>query len=273
MHILFRRVMVALALLGTTPASAHEFWLDAVTYRPKPGAKVPIVLRNGVNFLGDSYPFQRKWIQRFTVTDTAGMRAVKAIEGDDPAAEVALPRPGLAIIAAQRAPDTVDYASLAHFLEVLDDEGLETLASRYRARPDAPRRIQEVYSRFAKALLAVGPAAGMDTPLGLKLELVVETNPYVASPAEPLVARLLFEGRPAVGVMIKIFQRPAGNTSALEPRRLRTDAEGRVTISGLGAGEVLMSAALFSPVAPIADDEAMQTRWQSLWASTTFLRP
>ena len=37
-------------------ARAHEFWLDAVDYAPKVGARVPIVHRNGINFLGDSYP-------------------------------------------------------------------------------------------------------------------------------------------------------------------------------------------------------------------------
>ncbi len=255
------------------PAQGHEFWLDAVTYTPKVGAKVPIVLRNGTGYLGDSYPFQRKWIQRFTVTDATGERSVKAIEGDDPAADIALPRAGLAIVAAQRAPDTVDYKTLNHFLEVLEDEGLDALAARYRTRSDAPQKLQEVYSRFAKALLTAGGAGGADKALGLTFEIVLETNPYLAAPDTSLTARVLHEGKPAAGVMVKIFQRPPGSTGSIEPQRLRTDDAGRVAIGGLKRGEVLLSAAMFSPLAPIAADEALQVRWQSLWASTTFLRP
>ncbi len=264
---------VAIALSWMSPAQAHEFWLDAVAYTPKLGTKVPIVLRNGTGFLGDSYPYQRKWIKRITVSDSRGERILKPVEGDDPAAEIDLSRPGLTIVAVQRAPDVVDYKSLTHFIEVLEDEGLDALAARYRSRPDAPQQLQEVYSRFAKALLSVGPADGADRALGLTLEIVLETNPYLAAPGAPLVARVLQAGKPAAGVMVKAFQRQRGTSGSLEPRRPRTDADGRVRIEGLGSGEVLLSAAVFSPLAPLASDEALQIRWQSLWASTTFMRP
>ena len=272
------RPFLKLAVLACTlslsvPAQGHEFWLDAVTYTPKVGAKVPIVLRNGTGYLGDSYPFQRKWIKRFSVTDGSGERRVKTVEGDDPAAEVSVPNKGLAIVAVERAPDSVDYKSLSHFLEVLEDEGLDALAARYRARADAPQKLQEIYSRFAKALLSVGAAGGGDKALGLTMEIVFESNPYLTPLDTPLVARVLHEGKPATGLMVKVFQRPPGSTASIEPQRLRTDAEGRIRIERLARGEVLLSAALFTPLAPIAPDEGLQVRWQSLWASTTFMRP
>ena len=271
---LFLRLSVVVCTIGLgAPTHGHEFWLDAVTYMPKAGAKVPIVLRNGMEFLGDSYPFQRQWIRRFSIIDSTGERRVKAVEGDDPAAEVAVPSNGLVIIAAQRAPDTVNYASLNHFLEVLDDEGLDALSARYRARADAPQNPQEVYSRFAKSLLSVGPGGGADKAVGLKVEIVLETNPYVTPANAPLIARVLHDGNPVAGLMLKVFHRPPGTTAAIKPTRLRTDGDGRVLIANLPRGEVLLSAAIFLPLAPFAAEESQQVRWESLWASTTFMRP
>lgn len=270
----FARALFGLGLLlGMGPASAHEFWLDPVDFTPKVGARVPIVWRNGQNYLGDSYPFERKWSKRFSVVDAKGERQIKATPGDDPAAEVPLISPGLAIVVFQRAPDIADYKSLDHFLEVLDDEGLDDVAARYRTTPNAPQKLQEVYSRYAKALLAVGSVAGDDKAVGLALEIVVETNPYARQAGTPVIARVLQDGKPVVGVQLKVFNRSRGSDAAVEPRRLRTDADGRVRIDGLVAGEVLLNVAVMKPAAPLAADIGLQTRWDSQWATVTFKTP
>ena len=272
-HYFVRALLGLVLLLGIAPAGAHEFWLDPVDFTPKVGARVSVLWRNGMNFLGDSYPYERKWSKRFSVFDARGERQIKATPGDDPAADVPFPTPGLAIVVFQRAPDTLDYKSLDQFLAFLLDEGLDDLAARYRATPNAPQNLQEVYTRYAKTLLAVGSTAGEDKPVGLPLEIVVETNPYARPPGTPVIARVLEAGRAVANVQVKMFNRPPGNGSGLEPRRLRTDAEGRVRIEGLVAGEVLLNATTMKPVAPLAADIGLQTRWESQWATVTFKAP
>ncbi len=254
--------------LGAGLAAAHEFWLDPVDFAPKVGARVPIVQRNGQDFLGDSYPYERKWAKRFSVHDARGERPIKAVEGDDPAAEVHVPNAGLAVVVFQRVPDLVVYQSVAHLIESLEDEGLDDLAVRYRALSPAPRRISERYTRYAKTLLNVGPGDGDDRPVGLAFEIIVETNPYTANAGTPIAARVLKDGRPVAGVQVKAFNR----ADPQSPRRLRTDADGRVTFAGLLPGETMLSAATMMDGDPAARDAKSRSDLVSLWASVTFRR-
>jgi Domain of unknown function (DUF4198) len=257
-------------LVSASAAEAHEFWLDPVDFAPKVGTRVPIVHRNGVNFLGDSYPYVRAWSKRFVVFDAKGERPIKAIEGDDPAVELAVPNPGLAIVAFHRAPDVVTYTSVGHLLEVLDDEGLDTIAADYRAMTSPPASIRESYTRFAKTLLNVGGGgAGADRAVGQALEIVVETNPYAGGPDAPVVARVLRDGKPVENILVKAFNR----ADPQSPRRVRSNADGRVTISGLPAGEVLLSAVVMFAGDPAAREVKVRAEWNSLWASVTFKRP
>jgi hypothetical protein len=268
--VLKRLQMVLVAIAVTTGAAkAHEFWLDPVEFSPKVGARVPIVHRNGMNFLGDSYPYIRVWSKRFAVFDAKGERPIKAVQGDDPAAEVFVPNAGLAIVVFQRAPDIVTYESIGHLLVMLDDEGLDSIAAQYRALKDPPKSVRESYARFAKTLLNVGGGGGADRAVGLAMEIVVESDPYRIAKDAPLVARVLHDGKAVVNAQVKAFNR-ADPTS---PRRVRTDADGRVIFNGLLSGETLLSAVVMSPGTPNARNEAVRADWISLWASVTFRRP
>ena len=80
---------------------------------------------------------------------------------------------------------------------------------------------------------------------------------------------MLQAGRPVSDVQVKIFNRPPKIESALEPKRLRTDAEGRVRIDGLVSGEVLLNAVVMKPV-PDQTSNVLPTRWESRWATVTF---
>ncbi len=276
-----KKIQAAIAALVITAgaAQAHEFWLDPVQFSPGVGARVPIVFRNGMNFLGDSYPFVRAWSKRFSVFDGKGERQIKAVQGDDPAAEVLFPNAGLAAVVFERAPDRVTYKTVEHLLETLDDEGLEVIAAQYRAMKDPPNTVTESYARFAKTLLNVGPnvgsgaslaaSTGADRAVGLAMEIVVETNPYLLAKDAPLVARVLQGGKPVVDAQVKAFNR----ADPVSPRRVRTDADGRVVFNGLMAGETMLSAVVMSPGDPKARDVKDRNDWISLWASVTFKRP
>ena len=182
MKYIFRNLLAA-ACLGCAmsgPVSAHEFWLDLVDYTPKPGARVPIVHRTGINFLGDSYPYLRSFAKRFSVTDARGERPIKAVEGDDPAAEVTLPNAGLAIIVYQRAPDVLIHPTLERFTEIVEVEGLAHIPALHRAAGLPPTAIRETYARFAKALIKVGNGRGSDPA-----HLHHRCSPFLTAPKEP----------------------------------------------------------------------------------------
>lgn len=259
-------VGVLCAHLHLGPAVAHEFWLDPVTFEPKVGAAVPVVLRNGMNFLGDSYPYQRRWARRFSAFDARGERPVRGVEGDDPAAEVRIRAAGLTIVAFERAQDAVDYPTADAFLETLDDEGLDDVAAKVRSVTTRPVRFKERYVRFAKTLLSVD-GSGQDRAVGLGLELVLDGSPADARAGAPVRVRLLRNGQPVGGAQVKMFSGPDDKA----PVRARTAADGTVELNGVRLGEVLLSAVVMQPTsAGQPQDAAVPLDWTSVWASLTF---
>ncbi len=254
-------------LLGASPtvAAAHEFWIDPVKFVPKAGTTVPIVFRIGQDFKGNSYPFVRALSDRFTVFDGRGERAVKTLDGDDPAAEVAFSTPGLAIIAHQRKPEEVVFETFAKFEDNLIYEGLEPIVEAHRKLGKPRTGIRELYARCAKALVSVGGnVSGADRAVGMPLELVAEKNPYALTATDGLPVRLMHDGKPLAEVLVKAFNR----ADPASPRLARTDRDGRVTIDVSRPGEYLLSA-----VHMVAPAQGVKADWISFWASLTFARP
>jgi cobalt/nickel transport protein len=249
---------------GTGPAVSHEFWIDPVQFTPKTGASVPIVFRIGQNFQGDTYPYVRELDRRFSIIDRTGEHAIKTLDGEDPAAEIVMGEPGLSIVVHQRAPETVVFETFERFKENLIYEGQERLIEAHVKSGRPLATIRDSYARYAKALISVGsPAAGQDRAVGLPLELVAENNPYQAATGQPLTVRLLHNGKPLAGSLVKCFNRDDPKS----PRLVRSDAEGRVTFEAMTAGETLISA-----VHMTEPQSAKESDWDSLWATLSFTR-
>jgi len=107
-----------------------------------------------------------------------------------------------------------------------------------------------------------------DQALGMRIELVALTNPYVDQ--GPMQVQVLFEKSPLADVQIAIFRRDAENNVTRET--LRSDREGRAVIPNKGAPITLLSA-----VHMVEPDEDLAARkevvWHSLWASLTYGAP
>ena len=258
--------MGLLAMIAVLPklASAHEFWLDPVDFAPKVGDEVPIVQRTGINFLGDSFPHLQQMSKRFSVVDARGERPIKAVDGDDPAADATFPNAGLAIVVYERAPDIVTHPTVDRFAEIVAIEGLEDISRQHREQGLPPTDIKETYARFAKSLIKVGKSSNVDRSVGLAFELIVEADVYKLPANADLPVRVLQWGKPVGNVLVKAFNL-ADKSS---PRTARSDAEGRVVLAGVPSGEVLISAVTMFRAEP-----ATGAVWTSLWASTTFKRP
>ena len=252
------------AMIVGRSVQAHEYWLDPVQFVAKAGDSIPIVHRNGMNFLGDSYPYEKARTRRFAVIDARGERPIKAVDGDDPAADADVPNDGLAIIAFERAPDRITHPTLAKFADTLDGEGLEHVVVQHSAEALPAVDIREDYARFAKTLIKVGSGKGQDRAVGLAFELVVEGNPYELAAGAPVQARVLHRGKPLPNVLVKAFNRADPQL----PRSARSDAAGLVSLAGVPPGEVLLSAVIMMRAEP-----STNAVWTSQWASVTFKRP
>jgi uncharacterized GH25 family protein len=257
----------ASTFIGSGTATAHEFWIDPVSYTPEVGAVVPIVFRIGSDFHGDTFPYIRALDGHFSVTDSAGISKPDTLDGDDPAAEVKFAVKGLTIVAHQRGPEDVQFKTMAAFEDNLRYEGLEPIIEAHRKAGKPNSDIRELYTRYAKALVQVGGGTGSDKALGLPYELVAESDPYAHAAGQPFAVRFLHEGKPMAGSLVKCFQRDTPEATAPPPQEIRTDANGRATCDISKSGEHMIST-----VHMVSGTPADKADWISHWATLSFAR-
>lgn len=267
-----RRHLLAVALvLAVTGAriAAHDFWLEPSAFQPAVGSMLSLALRVGQNFDGDAVPRNAHLIEKFVISGPDGERAVDGREGRDPAGVVTLTTPGLYVVGYRSLPSSVELGA-EQFEKYLAEEGLESIIEQRKKTGRSQTPGLEIFSRCAKTLVRTsspdaGPVTGGDRALGLRLELVAETNPYAAAPKRnaPRGFHLLYEGQPLVGALVVAINRdaPEAKISA------RTDRAGRVALA-LTPGVWLVKAVHMIP-APAG----VAAEWESLWASLTFELP
>lgn len=253
---------LALVALFTAPLTAHDFWIEPATFEPAAGATVAVRLVVGQRFRGDALPRNPALIERFVLVSGTGEVPVLGRPADEPAGTVTIARPGLSWIA-YRSLESPLSLDAEKFEEYLREEGLDAVVAERARRGESRSPSRELFSRSAKALVAVGGggSSGFDRRLGLALELVPEKNPYALAPGEELPVRLLWQGRPLSGALVSAlpYERPEARLAQ------RSDRDGRVRLRLPGPGVWLVKAV---HMVRVADDPAAD--WRSVWASLTF---
>lgn len=268
-------VLAALVALAAPPARAHDFWIEPSSFHPAVGERVAVRLRVGDEFPGEPVPRSPGRIERFALVGAAGEDAVIGLADRDPAGWAVAAQPGLYLLVYDS-----NHARLSlpadRFEQHLAEQGLERVSALRRERGQSGVAGTEIYSRCAKALLAVAPAptggaspvGGHDRRLGLPLELVPESDPYALAGGGRLPLLLLYQGRPLAGAWVE-----ARGGSGEPPRRVsgRTDAAGRVALDlpGLPGSGFWLVKAVHMIEAPAGGD----ADWESFWASLTFEIP
>ena len=160
-------------------------------------------------------PFRTRWsgaVDRVVLMKSYGPNGVtdqKAAlhPSADKDGDIGFPAPGVYVVAFQSTHAESVLPSI-RYNDYINVEGLTPaidLRKRTKAT-DAPGR--EIYSRRAKALIEVGaptaPQPWVTQPVGLSLEIVPEKNPYALAPNEELPVRILFDGKPLAGALVKL---------------------------------------------------------------------
>lgn len=252
------------ALLGmATPVAAHEFWIEPANFRPPAGKLLDVRLFVGQHFRGDTMIYLPESFERFVTVNTRGTRNIPGLPGDDPAARLTPADPGLLLIAYQSTRYSLDMDA-ATFESYLEKEGLDSIRALRTQRGERGKPVRELYSRFAKSLLAVGGSdGGLDArrPIGLRLEIVPQTAVYQLRPGQGLEVQLLYENRPLANAQLLAFSKKKSKTPLMQ----RTDAQGRARFV-LPYPDVWMLSAVHMIPAP-ANAKA---DWESFWASLSF---
>jgi hypothetical protein len=149
---------------------------------------------------------------------------------------------GVATIAVDLQPKSIELTP-AQVIEYLNEIGADTELRRMWSKRPEPKQWREVYTKHAKSFVLVEKTDdSWKEPAGLALEFVPLTNPTALHAGDVLPIRLIESGKPLANFSI-------GVVHEADPRGtiLRTDGEGRATISLQRRGHYMLRATHIRP--------------------------
>ncbi|MDB5457611.1 MAG: sodium:proton antiporter [Caulobacter sp.] len=258
-----------LALLCAQPASAHDFWLQPNAFWIEPWAPVSMMLQVGHGHDRQRSPIALSRISRFATIAPDGVVTDRreALRLGAPAADgdFRLGSPGAHMLVLETDAKAASVLPAPRFNAYLEAEGL-TPALEHRARTHRTGADgSERYSRVAKAIVQVGPPgagsqAQVTRPLGLPLEIVPERSPYALPRPASLPVRVLYEGRPLPGALVRLTNLD-NDAAPLETHR--TDHAGRAVFALPETGTWLVNLVWTKP-SPASRDTDFETVFSSL---------
>jgi uncharacterized GH25 family protein len=267
---LFKLLFLALSATSvvsfSTASTAHEFWLEPLSFKVEQGAKVQAHIKVGQGLNGDTYAFYPTNFERFDLTDNKETSPLLYRFAQKPAVDQPTSEDGLHVLTYQSRPTKLVYENPDKFKSFLKAEGIEWVLAEHEKRGLPLTDINELFKRFAKTLVKVGSGEGEDRLMGMPFEFVVLDNPYTDASIKTVTAQLFFESNPFANSHVNVFIKRDDEIKQVE---LKTDTEGKVEVSVVDGGLFLINAVhMVIPDASVEKSEGVP--WMSLWASTTF---
>lgn len=252
------------------PAKAHEFWIDPVDYMIEPGEKVVADLRVGTEFDGVSQSYIPRNFKRFLYVQNGAATKVKGVVGDRPAMNMTVKDEGLVVLIHQTGNLSLTWETWEKFSNFVKHKDAAWVLDEHLAKGFEKDGVREVYSRYAKSLVAVGAGAGKDVVAGMLTEIVALENPYTGNMADGMTVGVLYQGKPRKATQVEVFE--LGSGGKLNIFTVRTNAKGVATVP-VKPGHTYM---LDSVVVRRTDKKPANGDpfvWESLWANMTFAVP
>ena len=269
-----RALWVLSALCWTGAGQAHEFWLVPVTTPLTVGSVARVGVKVGEFFEGESLPWsapQTVALRLHTADGNVDLLPSLARRGAMPELLVPLRQPGTTMVTFDSQPNTISLPADT-FHAYLHDEGIDFIKARRLASGDDKKPGRERYRRFVKTLMHVQAAAPVE-PLtapddtfsrvaGQRLEIVPLNNPLALAPGGDLGVKLLFDGQPLAGALVKTWHRKDGQLLIV---RTRSAADGTAALTLPHPGAWMVSVVHMVPAVGVKDID-----WDSLWANLSF---
>lgn len=264
---MLNRLITCVLMLCSWPAWGHDFWLQPSQYWLAPGVATPLTLQVGHGPYRQRSPISPRRITRFAAIGPGGelLDLRGRLHPGEPREDgsLAFPVPGAYIVVLETDNRAQSHLPAIRFNDYLQVEGLTpALQERQRLhRMDVDG--SEIYSRHAKALIRVGAdsASGWVTrPVGLPLEIIPEVNPYASPRPAALPVRVLYQGQPLSGALVKLTELEH-DAEPFETHR--SDAGGRAIFTLPEQGTWLLNVIWTRPL-PKTEETDFETLFSSL---------
>jgi len=262
-------IALSLACLGSA-AKGHEFWIDPEAHQVAAGAPVVAAIRVGEAYKGSSYSYVPRNFRRFDYAFNGEVLPVEGTMGDRPAASVPTSGEGLMVLIHETTDTTLGWTTWEKFVKFVKHKDAGWVLEAHVTRGLTQEDRRELYSRYAKSLVAVGDGEGADFETGLLTEIVALENPYTGDMSDGIDVRVLYEGEPRAETQIEVFEKAADESVSIFT--VQTDADGAATVPVKpGYRYMLDAVVLREPAGNVAEEKNVQ--WESLWANLTFEVP
>lgn len=264
--------LCGLVLLASSLAAAHDLWLVPARFSVAPGESLSVALNTGDTFPASEGAVKRERIERAALITTESSAPLTSFREEEKSTvvDITAPRgPGGAIVELVLKPIATKQ-SRSSFDEFVKHEGLEAVAQQLAREKERREEERRTYAKYAKTLLRVGNGSGAAAlyrrPLGHRLEIIPEADPFSLKRGEAFPVRLLFEGRPLAGARIVVGSTASATATQSKLTGSRTDAQGRIRLRLDESGGAHYIHALH--MIPAADRTTAE--WESFWATLTF---
>ena len=269
---MIRTLVCALLGLGAPlQVMGHEFWIEPEEFVVQPGQKIVGNLITGEIFKGVPGVLIPDRVRRFDIQSADDIRPVEGRLGDVPALDVtAGDDSGLLRIVHVTGDSVLTWGTREDFFEFVRHKAADWVVEAHDARELPDAGFTEIFSRYARSLVAVGDGAGSDAPSGLLTEIVALANPYTDDLSEGLPVRLSYQGEPRTEAHIEVFER--SGDGGISVSTVTTDADG-IAVVPVAPGSVYLLDAVVIRTPEIMETSRGTPAWESLWASLTFAVP
>ncbi len=237
-------LLTTIIIIQSAPVDAHEAWIQPTEFRVTPGDFVNAHIRVGKLFRGNSQVYNKDKTKLLEISTGDDRESIKGRLGDLPAIHYKTRQSGLHTLTYQSTGSRIIYETWEKFEKFAKKEGVDWILQEHRNRNYPESGFQENFYRYAKSLFIVGTLDGVDTAIGLPLELVALNNPYT-NPSAGVEVQLLLAGSPYPGQQVSVFHREKGK--ATQRQNFRTDAQGKAVIPIEPGHQYLLNAVHMEP--------------------------
>ena len=187
---------------------------------------------------------------------------------------LAIARPGAYVLVLETDNHAQSHLPAIRFNDYLKVEGLTPALEQRERLHETDRDGSEIYRRLAKSVVQVEPIDvnsqnRVTQPLGLALEIVPDVNPYAQPPPKSLPVRVIYEGQPLEGALVKLTHLE-DDANPLETHL--TDRTGCATFMMPTQGSWLLNVIWTRPL-PQSREAEFETMFSSLSFGFPSMRP
>lgn len=262
-------IFATLIITATGWASAHEFWLRAEPFSPRVGSSAQMFMYFGEYFEGTQAGFLTSHaavLRHYSVAGSEDLMGL--VPSGEPIGQVPvrIGRAGTHLVAFDSHTAKITLPA-DKFTAYLHDEGLDSIVREREQAGTSAIEGRERFRRHTKTLLRAGGKSDATYAIhtGQRLEMVPLDDPLSQTPGAPLRVRLMFDGKPLPGALLRAWHHNLDQTVSI---RTITDDSGVVTFTLPYSGTWMIST-----VHMIASTEPAEADWDSFWGNLMFEVP